>query len=197
MVRTLKDLNYRVTDKLVAAFGAGGWIKVVLRTIEHENFQGGWTKYGFPWLVLDRGDSIAILLRDKARNEIVIIQQFRPAILGTIFELVAGTLAPGEDPELCVRREVMEEVGLEVNEVTLISKFKVSPGATSEQISLYYAEVESLGEDGLVSGLKSEGENIQKNIVTVADALQMLSLGIIDDAKTIIALFWLKDHLGK
>lgn len=195
-IRKLAKLNYKVDDEVVASFGKGGWIKVLLRTIEHENFQGSWTKYSFPWVVLDRGNSIAILLRDIKRNEIVLVQQFRPAILGTIFELVAGTIAPGEDPGTCVRREVQEEVGLNVGEIRLISKFYVSPGATSEAIIVYYAEVESLGEDGMVSGLKEEGENIQKNVISVTEALKMLSLGIIDDAKTIIALQWLKGYLG-
>jgi len=81
--------------------------------------------------------------------------------------------------------------------VRLISRFFVSPGATSERIFLYYAPVSSLGVDGLVGGLKDEGENIQKNVMSVDEALEMIRVGEIDDAKTILALLWLKDQRKK
>jgi len=196
-MKKLTYLRSKHADKMVAAFGKGGWIRFLLRTITHENFDGGQTSYDFPWAVLDRGDSVAILLHDIVKDQVVIVQQFRPAILRTIFEIVAGTLKPGEDHEACVKREVFEEVGLEVGEVRLISRFFVSPGATSERIFLYYAPVSSLGVDGLVGGLKDEGENIQKNVMSVDEALEMVLVGEIDDAKTILALLWLKDQRKK
>lgn len=182
------------TDELIAKFGDGGWIKFLLRTIKHRNFQGGWTTYKFPWAVLERGDSVAILLHDSIRDEIVIVEQFRPAILRTIFEIVAGTIKPGEDHTECVIREVWEEVELTVSNIEHISTFFVSPGATSERLFLYYAEVNSLGENGLISGLQEEGENILKHVYSLDTALEMVSNGDIDDAKTIIALLWLKDR---
>jgi len=182
------ELQYLVEDQIFASFGKGGWIRVVLRTIKHEKFDGAWQTYKFPWVVLERGDSVAILIHDSVRDEVILVEQFRPAILKSIFEIVAGTLKPGEKILDCVRREVWEEVGLKVENIRYITTFYPSPGATSERIMLYHAMVNSLGENGLVNGLKSEGECIKKHVVTVNEALGMIDAHIIEDAKTIIAL---------
>lgn len=193
-MRKLTYLKSDHTDEVVAKFGKDGWIKILLRTITHKNFDGGVTVYGFPWVVLERGDSVAILIHNVAKDEVILVQQFRPAILRTIFELPAGTLKPDEARISCVHREVFEEVGVRVQDVRFFSTFHTSPGATSERVFLYYAPVSNLGPDGMFGGLKEEGENIQKVVVPVDEALEMVDDGVIDDAKTILALLWLKDQ---
>lgn len=196
-MRKLTYLKSDHTDKVVAKFGKDGGIKVLLRTITHKNFDGGVTIYGFPWVVLERGDSVAILIHNVAKDEVILVQQFRPAILRTIFELPAGTLKPDEARISCVYREVYEEVGVNVSDVEMFSTFYASPGATSERIFMYYAPVSNLGPDGMFGGLKEEGENIQKVVLSVDEALEMVEACEIDDAKTILALLWLKDQRKK
>ncbi len=44
-------------------------------------------------------------------NEVLLIQQYRYATGGTIFEVPAGKLDPGETPEVCAARELEEETG--------------------------------------------------------------------------------------
>ena len=46
-------------------------------------------------------------------GKIVLIRQFRPAIGDWIWEIPAGTLEPGESPDECMAREVVEEIGWE------------------------------------------------------------------------------------
>ena len=46
-----------------------------------------------------------------ADNEVVLLRQYRHAVLGELWEIPAGTLEEGEGPEACARREVEEETG--------------------------------------------------------------------------------------
>ena len=181
-------LAFEKVDKLFASFGKGGWIKIILRTIKHKIFNDTWQTYDFPWVVLDRGDSVAVLIHDSFLDDIVLVEQFRPAMEESVLEIVAGAIGVGEDPEACARREVKEEVDLEVEELRLISVIYPSPGATNEKVYIYQATVNALGPDGLEGGLKSEGEHILKHVVSVNEAQAMVDLGIIKDAKTIIAI---------
>src|ERR1041385_3522706 len=43
---------------------------------------------------------------------ILLIRQYRYATGGQLWEVPAGTLDPGEDPEACARRELLEETGV-------------------------------------------------------------------------------------
>jgi ADP-ribose pyrophosphatase len=184
------DLKFQVKDKVVASFGTKGWLKVILRTVEHVNFDGDWMKYTFRWIVIDRGESVGILIHDTTRDEIILVEQFRPAIKKTTFEIVAGMVKRGEDAIACVRREVKEEVGLDIDEKHIfpISSVYLSPGASNERVFLYYAVVSSLDTEGMIHGLKSEGECIRKHIVSVDEAMKMVEEGIIEDAKTALAI---------
>src|SRR5690242_12107673 len=65
--------------------------------------------------VFERGDSAAALIHDVERDVIVLTEQFRMATYakgpGYLIEAMAGSVEEGEDPEDCIRREMMEEVG--------------------------------------------------------------------------------------
>jgi nudix-type nucleoside diphosphatase (YffH/AdpP family) len=66
----------------------------------------------------DRGNGAAILLHDPDRETVLLIRQFRwPTYVngnpgGMLLEVPAGLLDE-DDPEPAVRREVLEETGLE------------------------------------------------------------------------------------
>jgi len=148
-------------------------------------------------LVFERGDSAAVLLHDVARDMIIVAEQFRYATYakgpGYILEAVAGSVEEGEAPDDCIRRELMEEVGYQVQDLTLIGSFYVSPGATSERIFLYYAKVTP---DNLVdpeaSGLAAEKEDVKRVEFTREDFLARLEAGRFQDGKILTAGFWLK-----
>ena len=92
-----------------------------------------------------RGDSVAALIFDKDQEEFVLVRQYRhPARKdgGNILEIVAGG-TEGESPEESMRREVLEEIGYEVQDFELIAKMYVSPGRTDERLFLYYCEVDT------------------------------------------------------
>jgi ADP-ribose pyrophosphatase len=70
---------------------------------------------------------------------IVMIRQFRHAADGFIWEIPAGTLSPGEAPESCARRELVEEAGYHAGSLALLTDIFTAPGFTDERIHLYLA----------------------------------------------------------
>jgi nudix-type nucleoside diphosphatase (YffH/AdpP family) len=147
-------------------------------------------------LVFERGDAAAAILFNRDSQKVLLIEQFRYPTYekgpGWIQEIVAGVIKPDEKPEEAMRREIEEEVGYRVQQLTPISTFYVSPGGTSERIFLYYAEV---GDGDRVSdggGLADENEDVQLVEYSRSDLAQALACGQFQDAKTIIAVQWLQ-----
>jgi nudix-type nucleoside diphosphatase (YffH/AdpP family) len=148
-------------------------------------------------LVFERGDSCAALIHDIERDVIVLAEQFRIATYdkgpGYIVEAMAGSVEEDEEPEDCIRREMMEEVGYEADKLTLVSQGYVSPGSSSERIFLYYAPV---GTANLVnpkaSGLAAEKEDIKRVEFSREDFLARVDAAFFDDAKVMALGFWLK-----
>lgn len=151
-------------------------------------------------LVFERGDSAAALIHDIERDVIVLAEQFRIATHGKgpgyIIEAMAGSVEEGEDPEDCIRREMMEEVGYRAGDLTLIANGYVSPGSSSERIFLYYAPVKTADlVDPKASGLAAEKEDIKRVEYSREDFLAKIDKAAFADAKVMALGFWLKAQL--
>ncbi len=151
-------------------------------------------------LVFERGDSAAALLLNKDTQKVLLIEQFRyPAYekgQGWIQEVVAGVIDQNEQSEETIRREIREEIGYEVREpLTHIATFYVSPGGTSERNMLYYAEVSSADRVSAGGGKVSEHEDIELVEMTLPELWRALDNGDIVDAKTLIAVQWLRNRI--
>ncbi len=152
-------------------------------------------------LVFERGDSAAALLFNKDTQKAMLIEQFRyPAYEkgpGWIREVVAGVIDQNEQPEETIRREIREEIGYEVREpLTHIATFYVSPGGTSERNMLYFAEVSNADRVSAGGGKVSEHEDIELVEMTLPELWQALDNGDIVDAKTLIAVQWLRNRVN-
>lgn len=153
-------------------------------------------------LNLERGDGVAALIYRPQKEALVLVRQFRyPAYLhagpGWILEIAAGMLDKDEKPAETMRREIAEETGFAVKELVLISQFYLSPGGSSERIFLYCAEVDENIPRAVGGGLDEEHEDIEIVEVTLEEAWGLLESRQIVDAKTIIALQWLRGQLAR
>ena len=70
-------------------------------------------------------------------------------------------------------------------------EYHVSPGGTSERISLFCGQVDT-SQAGGVHGKAEEGEDIRVVVMSAADALAKLHAGQITSAAPLIALQWLR-----
>ena len=160
----------------------------------HELFSGGMSPR-VRRLSFERGDSVAAILFNRDTQHVVLIEQFRyPAYKkgpGWLIEAVAGIVQADETPEAALRREVLEETGYRIERLSLICRFYLSPGGSSERITLYLAEVSDSSKVGPGGGVSEEGEDIRIVEFSLKALREELAARRIQDAKSLVGCMWL------
>ncbi len=172
-----------------------GFYRIDKVLFKHGLFNGGMSELMDRELFL-RGNVVGVLPYDPNTDQIVLVEQFRIGAINQtpnpwLLEVIAGMIEPNEIPENVAKRESFEEAGLELNSVELIGSYLASPGSTTEEVYLYYAETDLTNVGGLY-GLEEEGEDIRVHVVSADDAIRMLEDGTIKNAISIIALQWFR-----
>ena len=139
--------------------------------------------------IIEHGGGVCIVAQPE-RDSIVLVRQYRPAIGSYLLEVPAGKLERGEDPAQCAVRELREETGYRCDRIRKAWSFYTAPGFCSELLHLFVAEGLSRGEAS-----PEENEAIDVEVVPVVHALKMVDRGEIIDAKTEIALAFVKLRL--
>jgi len=121
---------------------------------------------------------------------VTLIRQLRPSVAGTLVEIPAGRLDPGEEPAACGLRELAEETGLSAARLDPLGVIFTSPGVFDEAIHLYLATGLSQGEAD-----PEQYEEIETVRISLDEAIAMAMDGRISDSKTIIALFRAKGQV--
>lgn len=171
-----------------------GFFAVDKLTLKHRRYAGDWSP-PFTRELFCRGRAVGVLLHDPAREQLVLVEQFRVGLLDNagqspwVLELVAGMIDEGESPKQVAVREVQEETGLPVSDLQFICEYYNSPGGSDECISVFYGRVDASAAGG-IHGLAEEHEDIKVVVLPVADALAALQAGKINNAMAIIALQW-------
>ena len=106
-----------------------------------------------------------------------------------ILETIGGYRAEQEVAEDVARRESMEEANMTLLELEHVGDFYVSPGVSSEQISLYCAKVDSSNAGGIY-GLDHEGEEIKVVVLSLDEAINELFKRI-NSTSALITVQWL------
>ena len=119
----------------------------------------------------------------KENGTVVLIKQFRHAAGGFIYEIPAGKLHPGEDPKNCAARELEEEIGYQAGKLELLSSIFTAPGFTDEVIHIYKATELAKGRQNL-----DRDEVLEIVEVSLQEAIDMIRVGRIRDAKTMVGL---------
>jgi ADP-ribose diphosphatase len=122
---------------------------------------------------------------DSADPQVLLIRQFRYAAGGPIWEVPAGTLSAGEDPQVCARRELEEETGATATRLDRLTSIYTTPGFTDEVIHLFVAR-------GLTSGQPrpDADEFIEVRAFPMSEVLRMVRDGEIVDGKSICAILY-------
>lgn len=125
---------------------------------------------------------------------VLCVRQYRAAVDRWLLELPAGKLDVAlEDPRSCAARELAEEVGRSAESLTELCSFYNSPGFSDETTTVFLAE-------GLATVPRS-ADGIEERYLTLerlalVDLDELIRTGELCDAKTIIALAVLRQHLG-
>ncbi len=122
---------------------------------------------------------------------VALVRQYRHPTVRYLLEAPAGTLASGERPEIGAARELQEELGLTAERLDKLSEFFVSPGFCEEKMWVYLATGLSEGKQSL-----EDDELLEVVRLPIEDALEMITTGEIQDAKTIIGLMLAAPRVG-
>lgn len=200
----MKNPKYNKSDVEIRNKESGyrGFFEINSYTLRHRHFNGDWGN-DITREVFERGHAVGILPYDPVRDEVVLIEQFRPGALIALnspwfaadaspwlYEAVAGIIDPGESPEDVAYRETIEEAGTKLSDLMPVCHYLVSPGGTTESVFVFVGCVDSSNIDG-VHGVATEGEDIRPFAIPLQEAYDAISIGKINNGMTIIALQWL------
>ncbi|MEE2797901.1 MAG: NUDIX hydrolase [Planctomycetota bacterium] len=124
-------------------------------------------------------------------ERVCLINVFRAAVGRTLIEIPAGTLDRVESLHDAASRELREETGYQADTLQSLGELWMSPGILHEKMHLFVAK-------GLRSGIQAlePNESIEPRVVQWSEAVAMCSSGLIEDAKTVAAIFltdrWLR-----
>jgi len=125
---------------------------------------------------------VAVLAIDE-NGYLPIVRQFRYPFHKEIWEIPAGKLEVGEDPDEAIRRELTEETGLAAEKFERFAEFYPTVGYSNEIIRLYFAT-------GLtyVGAHPDEDEFLELKYIHIDELYQMCLDGRIKDGKTVLGV---------
>ena len=168
--------------------------------VKHSSFLEG----DCPAVVRERLEgktAVSILLFDPREDAIVCVEQFRIGLMGVAdrswsIETVSGFCdVAHEKPQEVAAREVTEETGCELQDLIEVGEFFVSPGSSTERITVFVGCVDSSKVSG-VHGLAHEGEEIRPVVIPREAAVSQLFTEL-NSTSIIIALQWLQINLDE
>ena len=139
-------------------------------------------------IVEHRGASVIVPVREDGR--LVLVRQYRRAVDEVLLEFPAGTLEPGEDPESCARRELLEETGHEVLTIERLASIYPAPGYSSEVMHIFLAKARPAGRRS-----PEVDEEIEVVLMTLGELLERIRAGEVRDAKTVVGALLAAERL--
>lgn len=126
-----------------------------------------------------------VLLPILPDGRLLLVRQYRHAVGGYLWELVAGRIEPGEAPLAAARRELAEETGYTARRYRKLLDVFPTPGFVSERMLLYAAE-------GLTPGAArpEADERILARRFTLRELETMIRRGRLRDAKSVAGLLY-------
>ena len=136
---------------------------------------------------------VPVLSPDDASDpSLLLIRQYRYAAGGPIWEIPAGRLEDGEEPEVCARRELLEEAGATAARWQRLTTIYTTPGFTDERIHLFAARDLSVNAE---ETRREPDEFMEVGPVAMSRVLEMIRDGTLVDAKTVVAVLFFAGFL--
>lgn len=122
-------------------------------------------------------------------HKMILEKQWRSPIHDTTLEIPAGKVDARDDGEAlhAAKRELNEETRLQAGQIKKISSFYTSIGVLDEFMTLYLATDLTPVQEKLP---QDQDEQLILEKVTLSEALTMVDTGKIQDAKTIMAIYY-------
>ncbi len=126
-----------------------------------------------------------VLLPVPEPGHIILVRQYRYPVNRWLWELPAGSVDPGEEPEAAARRECHEEIGQMPDTIVRLAALFPTPGYCDEE--MFFFRLSGLA-DATEAAALDEDEDIEPKVFTLRDARDMVRSGEIVDMKTVVGL---------
>ena len=158
----------------------GRFLKVVRDTVALPDGSLATREY-----VLHPGAVMIVPLQED--GSVIMERQYRYPVQQVMIEFPAGKIDPGESIAQCAARELQEETGLAAREWARAGRLHPVIAYSDEFIEIWFAR-------GLTRGLQrlDPGEFLDVISVKTSDLIRWIAQGLVTDAKTMIAAFWLQ-----
>ena len=124
-------------------------------------------------------------------GNLCLIRQYRYGPRAEFIEIPAGKLDVGEDPLVCAKRELEEEIGYIAGKLTFLTNIHPAIGFSNEKMWMYLAEDLILSKQNL-----DQDEFLELYPIPVKKAIDLIYEGKITDVKTVIGILWLDKFLS-
>ncbi len=165
-------------------------------------YKGSWLQVTVEEVTLPNGEDVELdivrhpgasaVLPLLSEDEVLLIRQYRHAAGGTIWEVPAGKLDPGEAPAECALRELEEETGYRAGRLESLGSILTTPGFTDERIHLFWAAELTATRQRL-----ERNEVIELVPMRLEAALELVFSGEMPDAKSALTLLYTARQLGR
>jgi len=139
--------------------------------------------------VLESPDWVNIVAVTDA-EEIVLINQFRHGISGTVLEIPGGMIDDGEEPKLSAQRELLEETGYTSNEFLEIGKVHPNPALFDNLCYTFLAKSAKKIREPEFEGT----EDIETILYPSKDIMELIQKGEITHSLVLNALFFYMNY---
>lgn len=116
-----------ITDRAIAF--STPWFDVLAKHVD-----GGQV----PHYTVKPPDYVTVVASDLD-GRMLMVKQYRPVVEGYTIELPSGLVDPGETPEACARRELIEETGHEANDLELLGTLVPDVGRLGNRMHCFAA----------------------------------------------------------
>jgi ADP-ribose pyrophosphatase len=126
-----------------------------------------------------------VLLPMPDPRKVVLVRQYRYVVNRHLWELPAGSVDEGEEPETAARRECHEEIGQVPDTIVRLAALYPTPGYCDEEMVFFRLSGLTTPEE---AAAQDEDEDIESRVFTLSDAREMVRRGEIVDMKTLVGL---------
>lgn len=141
--------------------------------------------------IVEHPGGVGIIALDE-NNNVYMEWQYRRPFDDLIYEIPAGKRDAGEEPIVCAKRELEEEIGLCANMWVYLGASYASPGFCDEVLHAFLAMDLYEGKEH-----RDPGELLIIEKVPLDTLVEKVMSGEIKDGKTIIAILKTKEYLTR
>jgi ADP-ribose pyrophosphatase len=129
-----------------------------------------------------------VLLPMPDPDHLILVRQYRYAIDQWIWELAAGSLDPGEEPEAAAARECQEEIGLVAGRLEPLGRFFPTPGYCDEVMTFYKLTELAAPTAGSPVVAADADEDLRVQSFPVEEVCRLIRGGEVVDLKTVVGV---------